>query len=395
MDFTLKLYKILLKNFQSYQYKYIRLCDMVPYTGYNIFRKYVILRHDVDLLPHNALAMAQLEHDLGIRGTYYFRIVPESFDFGVIEKIAELGHEIGYHYEDVDLVVKRQKANVKRQVSEVIGDRLKVIGDRSQVMGDRWQVEVGSDMDSGESEKRGIGEKGNDMVPGSRFQVSSRESQHNPGTRNMKHETWNLENDLLDRAMESFLTNLEKMRKIVDVKTICMHGSPISKYDNRLLWTKYNYRDYGIVGEPYFDVDFSEVAYYTDTGRRWDGDAVSVRDKVVVGERCEVIGDRTQVSGDRLKVSSNVSALNTYNLTPLNSNVSTPNTSHLSPHTYFPKFRSTKAMVKAIEEGRFPNTAMLTIHPHRWHDRTYPWLRELFWQNVKNVGKYMLVKIRR
>ncbi len=36
----------------------------------------------------------------------------------------------------------------------------------------------------------------------------------------------------------------------------------------------------GIIGEPYFDVDFSRVFYLTDTGRRWDGDAVSVRDKV-------------------------------------------------------------------------------------------------------------------
>ena len=81
----------------------------------------LILRHDVDLLPHNALAMAQLEHDLGICGTYYFRIVPESFDVGVIEKIAEMGHEVGYHYEDVDLVVKGQKANGRGQKLEVGG----------------------------------------------------------------------------------------------------------------------------------------------------------------------------------------------------------------------------------------------------------------------------------
>ena len=38
--------------------------------------------------------------------------------------------------------------------------------------------------------------------------------------------------------------------------------------------------DFGIIAEPYFDVDFDEVFYLTDTGRRWDGDSVSVRDKV-------------------------------------------------------------------------------------------------------------------
>ena len=84
-----------------------------------------------------------------------------------------------------------------------------------------------------------------------------------------------------------------------------MHGSPMSPYDNRLLWTKYDYRDYGIIGEPYFDVDFSEVAYYTDTGRRWDGDSVSVRDKMVLGDRSEVKGDMSQVKGDRSRRSIN------------------------------------------------------------------------------------------
>ena len=46
----------------------------------------------------------------------------------------------------------------------------------------------------------------------------------------------------------------------------------------------YDYRDYGIIAEPYFDVDFDEVFYLTDTGRRWDGDSVSVRDKVLKKE---------------------------------------------------------------------------------------------------------------
>jgi hypothetical protein len=89
--------------------------------------------------------------------------------------------------------------------------------------------------------------------------------------------------DLIDRVMESCVKKLERIRKIADIRTICMHGSPLSPYDNRLLWMKYDYRDYGIIGKPYFDIDFSDVAYYTDTGRRCDGDAVSVRDKVLNG----------------------------------------------------------------------------------------------------------------
>jgi len=47
-----------------------------------------------------------------------------------------------------------------------------------------------------------------------------------------------------------------------------MHGSPLSKYDNRKIWEKYDYRDYGIIAEPYFDIDFNEVFYMTDKGRK-------------------------------------------------------------------------------------------------------------------------------
>ena len=91
---------------------------------------------------------------------------------------------------------------------------------------------------------------------------------------------------LFELAIDDFRLNLRKLRKLYPVKTICMHGSPLSKWDNRDLWKKYDYRDYGIIAEPSFDVDFEEVFYLTDTGRRWDGDSVSVRDKVK-GRRAE------------------------------------------------------------------------------------------------------------
>ena len=66
------------------------------------------------------------------------------------------------------------------------------------------------------------------------------------------------------------------------------------------MWEKYDYRGYGIVGEPYFDIDFENVAYYTDTGRRWDGSGVSVRDKVDGKWRRET-GDRKRGRRDKEK----------------------------------------------------------------------------------------------
>ena len=86
--------------------------------------------------------------------------------------------------------------------------------------------------------------------------------------------------EFFEFAIDDFQLNLEKLRKLYPVKTICMHGSPLSKWDNKDLWKKYDYRDYGIIAEPYFDVDFDEVFYLTDTGRRWDGYSVSMRGRL-------------------------------------------------------------------------------------------------------------------
>jgi hypothetical protein len=33
------------------------------------------------------------------------------------------------------------------------------------------------------------------------------------------------------------------------------------------------------------------------------------------------------------------------------------------------------------------------VHPQRWHDRTLPWVKELVWQNVKNVVKKAGVRL--
>ncbi len=365
MDYTTTIYENLLKELLQHKYTFIRFDDYLSSFDSNYGYRAIILRHDVDLLPQNALTMALLEYDLGIRGTYYFRIKPQSFHIAVIEMIAELGHEVGYHYEDVSLV----------------------IGDRSQVMGDRWQVEVGgrrSEVRGQKSEVRSQEFNGNveETIPETRNKEPETSTQH-PRLRQNAGFGGQAAPDLIDLAMESFVKNLEKMRKIVNVKTICMHGSPLSKYDNRLLWTKYDYRDYGIIGEPYFNVDFSEVAYYTDTGRRWDGEAVSVRDKVTPVQRSPGVvgGDRLQVIGDRSRRS-----INKPDTTP--SHLS-PNTSHL-----FPKYRTTHEMIRAIEESRFPQKVMLTVHPQRWHDRAMPWVKELVWQRCKNVVKRVVVVVR-
>ncbi len=70
----------------------------------------------------------------------------------------------------------------------------------------------------------------------------------------------------MSKGIEDFKNNLEALRKLVPVVTICMHGSPMSKYDSKDLWKIYNYKDYNLIGEPYFDVNFNKVFFPGPSG---------------------------------------------------------------------------------------------------------------------------------
>ena len=107
-DFSLDIYRELLESLQRKRYELISYSDYVKAKGRmgertEVEAKYVILRHDVDARPENSLRTAQIEHALGARATYYFRVGKESNNPSVIKAIVQLGHEIGYHYEDMSL----------------------------------------------------------------------------------------------------------------------------------------------------------------------------------------------------------------------------------------------------------------------------------------------------
>jgi hypothetical protein len=263
-DFTTKTLHQLLSSLVSEGYTAITMAGYIR----NPVGKCVIMRHDVDARPMNALECARMEKKMGIIGTYYFRINPGSYNETVISEIHNLGHEIGYHYEDL-----------------------------AAARGD------------------------------------------------------------FEKAIRLFEQNLAKLRRLVPVETICMHGSPLSKYDNRLLWKRYNYRDYGIIGEPYLDVNFAEVLYLTDTGRRWDGDRYSIRDRVKA----------TGLAGNRPSVNSGET---------------------------IPVISSSFDIIRAAVDGSLHHVIMLTLHPQRWDNRHLPWLKELVSQNIKNIGKSLIMRLK-
>lgn len=254
-DFTLAIYQKLLENLQQSGYTFHTFREYML-AGNFPESKTIMLRHDVDDRKQHSLEFARIQHGMGIKGTYYFRMVPQSYDEQVIRQIHELGHEVGYHYEDMDFAR----------------------GDRS-------------------------------------------------------------------KAYELFKQHLEQLREIVPIDTICMHGSPKSAYDNKDVWKTYDYRKHGIIGEPYFDIDFNHTFYITDTGRMWDGFKVSVRDKV-------------------------------------------------STDTAWPQYHSTSDIIDALSNEEFPDHVMMNFHPQRWTDNSVLWLKESIVQSAKNRVKGLLIKFK-
>ena len=259
-DFTLRTYKRLLEALEAADYTFLTFehyCTLRQ-SAKPLPERFVVLRHDVDKRPAYAVQMAELEAKMNIRASYYFRIVPESNVPECIKRIAQLRHEIGYHYEDMSLC-------------------------------------------GGDAEK----------------------------------------------AYAHFVDALAYFRQFYPVQTCCMHGAPMSQFDSRALWDSYDYHDERLIGEPYYDVDFSNVFYLTDTGRCWDGYNVSVRDKIPKYQ------DLWTAAGW--------------------------------------VFHHTKDILEGIDSQSFPPQVMITTHPQRWTDSWWSWMAEWGLQHLKNIVKAVMV----
>ena len=119
MDFTQKIYKELLETLKADGYAFQTFEDFVQHPS----KKVVVLRHDVDKLPQNGVDLATIENSLGLPASYYYRIVKESNVPKLIEEVRELGHEIGYHYEDLTLAKGDKKKALEMWEKNLIGGR--------------------------------------------------------------------------------------------------------------------------------------------------------------------------------------------------------------------------------------------------------------------------------
>jgi hypothetical protein len=254
-EFTFDRYEELLKRSLDAGYEHLTVEEYLARD--DLPERFVIHRHDVDRKPENSLAMARLESRLGVSTTYYFRTIDKVFEPELIREIESLGHEIGYHYEDMD----RAEGDV-------------------------------------------------------------------------------------ERAHESFAEQLDRLRQVATVQTACMHGNPLTAYDNRDMWdSEGRLSEYDLAGEAYLSMDFTDVIYFSDTGRTWRDGSLKIKD-YTVGEDDK----QRQVS-------------------------------------------ETGELIELVERQELPRLCLLT-HPNRWaKDST-----EMVVENAKdftmNAGKHVLNLVR-
>ena len=86
----------------------------------------LVLRHDVDTDVRRARRMWEMEHRLGVVGSYFFR--RSTWDDAFMRELAAAGCDVGYHYEELATVVKERGAASADEARALIGaarDRLR------------------------------------------------------------------------------------------------------------------------------------------------------------------------------------------------------------------------------------------------------------------------------
>ena len=128
-DFTESHYNLLLKTAKK------------NYTFENFGTKsndpHIILRHDVDISVHRALALAKIEKKHKICSTYFFRLRSEFYNIfekpvlSKIHEIIKLGHNVGLHFDL--LFYEKPKKNLikklnweKKVLSELLDEKISV-----------------------------------------------------------------------------------------------------------------------------------------------------------------------------------------------------------------------------------------------------------------------------
>lgn len=101
MEFTYSAYQEFLELLRSQGYTFS------DYHNYGEYPRCVILRHDIDNSLQQAVRLAKIEADAGVRSTYFVLLRTDFYNVAsksgqdMLRQIQSLGHEIGLHFDEV------------------------------------------------------------------------------------------------------------------------------------------------------------------------------------------------------------------------------------------------------------------------------------------------------
>jgi hypothetical protein len=122
-SFNIESYKLLIDMLLQ-THSSLRFCDA---PNRDPAGSYFLSRHDVDYSLEHALEMAKVDHDLGVKSTFFILVTSPLYNLRLgchLREIALLGHEIGLHYD----IAEMEKCSYGRPLLEVLDAQAEFLG---------------------------------------------------------------------------------------------------------------------------------------------------------------------------------------------------------------------------------------------------------------------------
>lgn len=113
-------YDSVIKSLATGGYKFYTLENLNREMINNTFpliqknNKICVIRHDIDTDPKTATELAKIEAKYGAVSTYYYRL--RTAVKKQMKIVADLGHEVGYHYEEIGKYAKKKNLHSKDEI---------------------------------------------------------------------------------------------------------------------------------------------------------------------------------------------------------------------------------------------------------------------------------------
>ena len=152
----------------------------------------------------------------------------------------------------------------------------------------------------------------------------------------------------IGKAYLIFKEELTAFRNIVDIKTVAMHGNPLTRWINSDFWKSYSLDEFNLIGEAYLSIKNKDIIYLNDTGRSWDPLKHNKKDFLQ------------------------------------NSN-----------KTIIDKLQKTDDLIGLIRKPNGKNQLYLSIHPNRWVDDPLSWSIQFIEDHLINQIKFAAIFFKR